>query len=113
MSVPFPLTPLHNPNPQFLSLFSAPLLAAIVVLEIEGNMSNIQSHFHTSSTSRSTSVGWGPFCVTSSFSHTDTQPDSTCEATAAGCKIAIKSLQTIGWVSQMVPALRRLSPTTV
>jgi len=85
------------------------LLAANVVLEIEGDTSDIQSHFHTSTTSGSASVGWGPFSVTSSFSHTDTQANSTCEATATGCKITIRSPQIIGWISQIVPALPRLN----
>jgi len=88
------------------------LLAANVVLEIDGDTSDIQNHFHTSSTSGSASVGWGPFSVTSSFSHTDTQADSTCEATATGCKITIKSPQIIGWISQIVPALPRLVQKT-
>ncbi|KAF9644807.1 hypothetical protein BDM02DRAFT_842383 [Thelephora ganbajun] len=87
------------------------LLAANVVLEIDGETSDIQTHFHTSTTSGSASVGWGPFSVTSSFSHTDTQTSSTCEATATGCKITIKSPQVIGWISQIVPALPRLSQT--
>jgi len=85
------------------------LLAANVVLEIDGDTSDIQTHFHTSTTSGSASVGWGPFSVSSSFSHTDTQADSTCEATTTGCKITIRSPQIIGWVSEMVPAMPRLS----
>ena len=95
----------HNPpRPAFL-------LAANVVLEIEGDTSDIQSHFHTSSisASASASIGWGPFSVTGGFSHTGTQANSTCEATAAGCRITIKSPQIIGWVSQIVPALPRVS----
>jgi len=84
------------------------LLAANVVLEIEGETADIQSHFHTSTTSGSAHVGWGPFAVSSSFSHTDTQASSSCEATATGCKITIKSPQIIGWVSEIVPALPRL-----
>jgi hypothetical protein len=84
------------------------LLAANVVLEIEGETADIQSHFHTSTTSGSAHVGWGPFSVSSSFSHTDTQASSSCEATATGCKITIKSPQIIGWISEIVPALPRL-----
>ncbi|KAF9789309.1 hypothetical protein BJ322DRAFT_530445 [Thelephora terrestris] len=87
------------------------LLAANVVLEIDGETSDIQSHFHTSTTSGSASVGWGPFAVSSSFSHTDTQASSSCEATATGCKITIKSPQVIGWISEIVPALPRLKQT--
>ena len=114
----FPLVSPHffgNPQPPLISCSPrspAFLLAANVVLEIEGDTSDIQSHFHTSTTSGSASVGWGPFSVTSSFSHTDTQANSTCEATATGCKITIKSPQIIGWISQIVPALPRMVQTT-
>jgi hypothetical protein len=91
--------------------YAAFLLAANVVLEIDGETSDIQSHFHTSTTSGSASVGWGPFAVSSSFSHTDTQASSSCEATATGCKITIKSPQVIGWISEIVPALPRAKQT--
>jgi hypothetical protein len=89
------------------------LLAANVVLEIEGETSDIQSHFHTSTTTASGSVGWGPFSVSSSYSHTDTQASSSCEATASGCRIRIKSPQIIGWISQIVPALPRVEQKPV
>ena len=100
------------PDPGIFPLLSvlALLLGANVVLEIDGDTSDIQNHFHTSSTSGSASVGWGPFTVTSNFSHTDTQADSTCEATATGCKITIKSPQIIGIISEIVPALPRVVP---
>ena len=114
----YPTGPQNTDIPNYPSLilsllFFTAFLAANVVLEIEGDTSDIQSHFHTSSTSGSASVGWGPFSVTSSFSHTDTQADSTCEATATGCKITIKSPQIIGWISQIVPALPRLNQASV
>ena len=118
----FPMYPTCQPHssPLFSILlnpssgrFSAFLLAANVVLEIEGETSDIQSHFHTSTTSGSASVGWGPFSVSSSFSHTDTQANSTCEATAGGCRITIRSPQIIGWISQVVPALPRLSQASL
>ena len=105
-------TPLMTPLKPNSARFPAFLLAANVVLEVEGDTSDIQSHFHTSTTSGSASVGWGPFSVSSSFSHTDTQANSTCEATAGGCRITIRSPQIIGWISQLVPALPRLSQAT-
>jgi hypothetical protein len=107
--------------------FLAFLLAANVILEVEGDTADIQSHFATSTTSGSGSVGWGPFSVSSSYSHTDTQASSSCETTAGGCRcvddyhrylvvanflwfrITIKSPQIIGWISEIVPALPRLS----
>ncbi|KAF9649295.1 hypothetical protein BDM02DRAFT_3186460 [Thelephora ganbajun] len=84
------------------------LLAANVILRIDGDTSDIQSHFHTSSTNATPSLGWGPFQITGGFAHKDTRATSTCEATATGCKITIHSPQIIGWISEMVPALPRL-----
>jgi hypothetical protein len=63
------------------------LLAANVVMEIEGETSDIQSYFHTSTTSAGVSVGWGPFSIASpSVSHADKQARSSVEATATGCQ---------------------------
>ncbi|KAG6910165.1 hypothetical protein DXG01_012614 [Tephrocybe rancida] len=87
------------------------LLAANVVLEISGETSAIQNHFKTSSTSGGGSLGYGPFSISSSVSHTQTSTSSEFKATASGCRasrITIKSPQIIGWISQMVPALPRL-----
>ena len=83
-----PVTTLSTPS---LTLTHAPrlvafLLAANVVLEIEGETSDIQQHFSTSSTSASASVGFGPFSVSSSASSSNTSTDSTCESTASGCR---------------------------
>jgi hypothetical protein len=69
-----------------LSIHIAFLLAADVVLEIDGQTSEVQSHFHTSSTSAAANFGWGPFQITGKYSHTNTEATSTCEATATGCK---------------------------
>ncbi|GLB44716.1 hypothetical protein LshimejAT787_1800530 [Lyophyllum shimeji] len=66
------------------------LLAANVVLEISGETSAIQSHFQSSATS---------------------EADSSCEATAQGCRITVKSPQIIGWISQMTEKTARNSPT--
>ncbi|KAF9642626.1 hypothetical protein BDM02DRAFT_3124358 [Thelephora ganbajun] len=84
------------------------ILAANVVLEITGETSDIQSHFATSTTSAGSYIGFGPFSIGGSYSSTSTSASSTCEATANGCKITIKSPQIIGWVSQIVPALPRV-----
>ncbi|KAF9647947.1 hypothetical protein BDM02DRAFT_3187569 [Thelephora ganbajun] len=86
------------------------ILAANVVFEITGETSDIQSHFSTS-TSAGTYLGYGPFSIGGSYSNTSTSASSTCEATANGCKITIKSPQVIGWVSQIVPALPRVAST--
>ncbi|KAG6806552.1 hypothetical protein H0H87_001604, partial [Tephrocybe sp. NHM501043] len=61
------------------------LLAANTVLEISGETSAIQNHFKTSTTSASGSVGYGPFSVSSSASHTQTSASSDFQATANGC----------------------------
>ncbi|KAF9642588.1 hypothetical protein BDM02DRAFT_3235284 [Thelephora ganbajun] len=86
------------------------ILAANVVLEITGETSDIQSHFATSTTSAGSYIGYSPFSIGGSYSNTSTSASSTCEATANGCKITIKSPQIIGWVSQIVPALPRAAP---
>jgi len=85
------------------------LLACNVVLEITGETADIQSHFQRSSSSGGGYVGWGPFAIGGKWSNTSTSASSTCEATATGCKITVKSPQIIGWISQIVPALPRLS----
>ncbi|KAF9643167.1 hypothetical protein BDM02DRAFT_1706090, partial [Thelephora ganbajun] len=85
------------------------ILAANVVLEITGETSDIQSHFSTSTTSAGAHIGYGPFSIGGSYSNTSTSASSTCEATANGCRITIKSPQIIGWVSQIVPALPRVA----
>ncbi|GLB33855.1 hypothetical protein LshimejAT787_0107390 [Lyophyllum shimeji] len=84
------------------------LLAANIVLEISGETSAIQSHFQSSATSVSASVGYGPFSMHASVSTSAQEADSSCEAIAQGCRITIKSPQIIGWISQMVPALPRI-----
>lgn len=88
------------------------LLAANVVLEISGETTEIQTHFQTESYGVSTQMTYGPFGwggkVNASYSGTNSSSQATCEATADGCRITIKSPQIIGWVSQMVPALPRL-----
>lgn len=56
------------------------------MLEIEGETADVQQHFSTSSSSASASVGYGPFTVTASGARSETKTDSTCEATASGCR---------------------------
>ncbi|KAF7365043.1 Helicase with zinc finger domain 2 [Mycena venus] len=85
------------------------LLAANVTLEMEGDTSDISSHFAQSSTEVSASIGYGPFSVSGSYAHAESHAKSTCETTANGCKIKVVSPQIIGWISQMVPALPRRS----
>ncbi|KAG6827938.1 hypothetical protein H0H92_009872 [Tricholoma furcatifolium] len=84
------------------------LLAANVVLELTGETTDLQTSFQQSSVSGSASFGYGPFRMNASHSQTNSSSEATCEATADGCRITIKSPQIIGWVSQMVPALPRL-----
>lgn len=85
------------------------LVACNVVLEISGSTSSLQTYMNSSSTSASMSVGYGPFSVSRSGSHSSGDAGSTCKSTASGCRIEIKSPQIIAWISQMVPALPRLS----
>lgn len=110
------------------------LLACNIVLEISGDTSAIQSHFDTSSTAASVSVGYGPFSIEPAVSTSDTNNNSTCETTSSGCRyvlvrratvlkriitllhfdrITVKAPQIIGWISQMLPALPRKNQPTV
>ncbi|GLB44721.1 hypothetical protein LshimejAT787_1800580 [Lyophyllum shimeji] len=90
------------------------LLAANVVLEISGETTAIQTHFQEESYGVSTQMSYGPFGwggkVNASYSSNNSSSQATCEATADGCRITIKSPQIIGWISQLVPALPRLTP---
>jgi len=89
------------------------LLAANVVLEFTGETTDIQTQFQTSSYSASAEVSYGPFGwggkASSSVAGSSSSMNASCEATSEGCRITIKSPQIIGWVSQMVPALPRLT----
>ncbi|KAG6811417.1 hypothetical protein H0H92_007525 [Tricholoma furcatifolium] len=84
------------------------LVAANVVLEITGETTDIQTSFQESALSASGSFGYGPFSISANHSQSDSSASASCDATADGCRITIKSPQIIGWVSQMVPALPRL-----
>ncbi|KAF8311730.1 hypothetical protein DL93DRAFT_2168836 [Clavulina sp. PMI_390] len=83
------------------------LVAANVVLDIQGDSSAITQHFDSTTESVSGSIGWGPFSVSSSYSHTTSHATSKCTSTATGCRIEIGSPQIIGWVSEFVPQLPR------
>ncbi|TBU31906.1 hypothetical protein BD311DRAFT_804364 [Dichomitus squalens] len=97
---------LYNIFPLFPTAF---MLACNVVLEISGSTAKLQSYMNSSSYGTSASVKYGPFVATKAgFSTSHTNQGSTCESTAAGCRITIKSPQIIGWVSQMIPALPRI-----
>ncbi|KIJ39755.1 hypothetical protein M422DRAFT_257348 [Sphaerobolus stellatus SS14] len=85
------------------------LVACNVVLEISGSTSSLQTHMNSSNTSASLSVGYGPFSSNASGSHSSSNAGSHCQTTASGCRIEIKAPQIIGWISQMVPALPRIS----
>ncbi|KAF8594962.1 hypothetical protein BDV93DRAFT_564872 [Ceratobasidium sp. AG-I] len=58
--------------------------------------------------SASASVEYGPFSASAKASHSSSSASSSCQTTASGCRIEIKSPQIIGWVSQIVPALPRV-----
>ncbi|KIJ24132.1 hypothetical protein M422DRAFT_275151 [Sphaerobolus stellatus SS14] len=85
------------------------LVGCNVVLEISGSTSSLQTYMNSSNTSASLSVGYGPFSANASGSHSSSNAGSNCQTTASGCRIEIKAPQIIGWISQMVPALPRIS----
>jgi hypothetical protein len=57
---------------------------------------------HSSSTSASASVGWGPFAVNGSYSHHDEQRNFT--ADVDGESLSVPGIQLIGYVSTINPA---------
>ncbi|KAG8811633.1 hypothetical protein FRC17_002371, partial [Serendipita sp. 399] len=69
------------------------LLAANLVLEFKGDTSDISAHFHSSSTSGSVKVGYGPFSVSSSASHSKSDQNTSCVTTSEGCRITTKAPQ--------------------
>ncbi|TBU51421.1 hypothetical protein BD310DRAFT_953282 [Dichomitus squalens] len=86
------------------------LLPCNVVLEISGSTSKLQTYMNSSSSSTSVAVGYGPFVAgKANHSSSSANQGSSCESTASGCRITMKSPQVIGWISQMVPALPRVS----
>ncbi|KAF8596197.1 hypothetical protein BDV93DRAFT_539470 [Ceratobasidium sp. AG-I] len=84
------------------------LVACNVVLEISGSTSSLQTYMNTMQSSASASVEYGPFSASAKASHSSSSASSSCQTTASGCRIEIKSPQIIGWVSQIVPALPRV-----
>ncbi len=60
-----------------------------------------ESHI-ASATSGSASVGWGPFSISSKYSHSESE-DKT-KATYASGVISIPGMQIIAWVNEIVPA---------
>ncbi|CUA67527.1 Helicase with zinc finger domain 2 [Rhizoctonia solani] len=89
------------------------IVACNVVLEISGSTLNLQTYMHSSETSVSASIGYGPFSINGSYNNSSSGAGSSCTTTASGCCIEIKSPQIIGWVSEMVPALPRLSKSQI
>lgn len=55
-----------------------------------------------SATSGSASVGWGPFSVSASYSHSSSQEKSS--ATYAAGVLSIPGMQIVAWVSEIMPA---------
>ncbi|KAF8288850.1 hypothetical protein DL93DRAFT_2103586 [Clavulina sp. PMI_390] len=61
-------------------------IAANVVLDIQGESSAITQHFNASADAVSGSIGYGPFSVSTSVSHSEEHASSTCTSTATGCR---------------------------
>ncbi|KIJ25053.1 hypothetical protein M422DRAFT_274042, partial [Sphaerobolus stellatus SS14] len=97
---------MHGTFPLYPTAF---LVACNVVLEISESTSSLQTYMNSSNTSVSLSVSYSPFSANASGSHSSSNAGSNCQTTASGCRIEIKAPQIIGWISQMVPALPRIS----
>ncbi|KIJ29622.1 hypothetical protein M422DRAFT_268967 [Sphaerobolus stellatus SS14] len=97
---------MHGTFPLYPTAF---LVTCNVVLEISESTSSLQTYMNSSNTSVSLSVSYSPFSANASGSHSSSNASSNCQTTASGCRIEIKAPQIIGWISQMVPALPRIS----
>lgn len=73
----------YNLFPMYPTAF---LLAANVVLEVEGETADLQSHFESASYAGSVDVGFGPFQVSGSTANTESHASSSSEATASGMR---------------------------
>ncbi|KAK4183746.1 hypothetical protein QBC35DRAFT_418305 [Podospora australis] len=96
----------YNSFPAFPTSF---ILAANTIIDFKGNTQHIEDHFSSSSSSGSTSVGWGPFSVSSSFHSSSQEQTHQMQSTATGCRLTFGAPQIIGWVNQILPALPRKS----
>ncbi|KAK0612567.1 hypothetical protein B0T17DRAFT_564881 [Bombardia bombarda] len=94
----------YNSFPAFPTSF---VLAANTVIDFKGSTQHIEDHFSSSSSSGSSSVGWGPFSVRSSFHSSSQSQTHQMQATATGCRLTFGAPQIIGWVNQILPALPR------
>jgi len=59
-----------------------------------------QSHI-ASATSGSTSVGWGPFSISGSYSHSESH--DKLKATYAGGVLSVPGMQIVAWVNEIIP----------
>ena len=76
-------------------------------LQFHGDTQHVEKHFSQQSNSGGVSVGWGPFCVSSSFHQSNSHESFQMQATATGCRLSFGAPQIIGWVNQILPALPR------
>jgi hypothetical protein len=70
-------------------------------VEISGDFTTEDQSHIASSTSGSTSVGWGPFSVSGNYSHSTSS--DTFNSTFNGGTLKIPGIQIIAWVSEIVP----------
>ena len=67
-------------------VLTAFLVAANVILELEGETSSIQTYLNNSSTSGSVGLNIGSFSVGASVAHSGGDKGFTCRTTGAGCR---------------------------
>ena len=66
------------------------LMAANVVLELTGDTSDIEQTFNSSETNASVTASYGPFSISPSYNHSQSDSKCHCESTSTGCRITIE-----------------------
>ncbi|ELR64395.1 hypothetical protein C942_02575 [Photobacterium marinum] len=79
-------------------------------VEITANFSSEDKKHIESATSGSASVGWGPFRIGGSYSHSSSH--DSFKSTFDGSTIKVPGMQIVAWVSEVTPMSAPLSETT-
>jgi hypothetical protein len=92
---------LHGNGANMLPLMPT---AFVVMSEVEitADFSTEDKKHIESATSGSTSVGWGPFSIGGSYSHSESH--DTFASTFDGATIKVPGMQIVAWVSEITPA---------
>jgi hypothetical protein len=77
-------------------------------ISISADFSDQDKSHIESATSGSASVGWGPFSISGSYSHSESH--DTFSSSFSGGQLNVPGIQVIAWVSEIVPMSAPLNP---